>query len=284
MPRSDSPLTGAFVSRRAALSVIAAPWIASALGGCGGGGAAAGAPAVTPPVASGTRVTTSITSRKWATGYLLNVYLPPASAGPRSGLPTLFLLDGDSWFETAVAQQATQPPAIIVGVGNAGQRDRDFVPSNLCTPAGGGEADYLDFFRGELLPMIDGSFGGDPTRRILFGHSHGGSFVLYAMFAQAPGRHAFRAYLSCDASIPCLVAAADAWDQRYAASYRELPVRLHLSYATQGNRAGNQTYVQTIKQRSYVGLAMADVSFEGTHGGIVPQALSDGLRFALAAA
>jgi len=137
--------------------------------------------------------------------------------------------------------------------------------------------------RDELVPTIEASVGGHPGRRMLFGHSHGASFVLYAMFAQAPGAHTFSSYLACDASLGCMPAAAAGWEQAYAAAHASLPVHLHLSCASQGNLAVNVAYAAGIAARGYQGLALAAPVYTGTHGGVVPQALGESITFGLGA-
>lgn len=268
------------ITRRAAatLGLLAMVW---ALSACGGGGSSSG-PADGGTSTLSTRETRSISSRHTATAYPLTIYLPPASAGPRASLPVVYLLDGESWFSTLSAQaDVNGDRMIIVGVGTAGQRNRDFVPSGSCTPNGGGHVAFLDFLRQELVPYIESTFGGDPARRVLFGHSHGGSFVLYALFAQAPGQHAFKAYLASDASVSCFPFEAYGWERDYAARYRELPVRLHLSYATLGNALANQDYAAALAQRKYERLTALTQGYTGSHSGIVPQVLAEAVPFAL---
>ncbi|NUZ05799.1 alpha/beta hydrolase [Piscinibacter koreensis] len=223
----------------------------------------------------------SLTSRITGTAYPLSIYVPPASAGPRASLPVLYVLDGESWFQTLVEiVESARARIIVVAVESARQRERDYVPANLCTGNGGGQAAYFDFVRQELVPHIETSIGGSPSQRGLFGHSHGGAFVLYAMFSEAPGRHTFKAYLSSDASISCLSSQAEGWEQGYASAYRELPVRLHLSHASLGNAAANIEYANRITQRRYERLAFTAQGYSGTHGGIVPQVLRDAIGFA----
>lgn len=250
-------------------------------GGGGGGGSSSGGGA--PSADSGTRETRSLNARANATTYSFNVYLPPASAGPRASLPVLYVLDGESWFETMVTiVEASAIRVIIVAINTGGLRNRDFVPANSCTTSGGGQAAFLDFIRGELAPYIESTFGGDARQRVLFGHSHGGGFVLYALFAQVPGAHAFKSYLSVDASIGCMTSEVYGWEQAYAAAHAELPVRLHLSSASSGNSAANVAFGLVLDQRHYARLAFRQQVYSGTHGGIVPQAFSEGLAFALA--
>ncbi|WP_395699906.1 alpha/beta hydrolase [Aquabacterium sp.] len=253
------------------------------LAGCGGGGGGASSSGGGPAPDSGMRDFRSLAAQGNGTTYGINLYLPPASAGPRSALPVLYALDGETWFDIMVAIVEAQGLAVIIAaINSGGLRNRDFVPANSCTTGGGGQAAFFDVMRGELLPFIEAQVGGDPRQRLLFGHSHGGSFVLYALFAQPPGTHAFKAYLSVDASIGCMPETVQGWEQAYAAAHAELPVRLHLSSASAGNAQANVAFGQVLEQRHYARLALRQQVYNGTHGGIVPQALSEGLAFGLA--
>jgi enterochelin esterase-like enzyme len=267
---------GWFLRGRSLAAVALATLFLAACGG-GGGGSAGAAPQM-----EGSLQTLALASRNTATTYPLNVYLPPASAGPAAALPVIYALDGESWFMTLVNQaEATHLRAIIIGVQTAGQRSRDYVPVNNCTGSGGGHAAYFDFLRQELIPYVEANLGGDPKRRVLFGHSHGGSFVLYALFTDAVQPRTFSAYLASDSSIDCMPQATYGWEGAYAAAHTDLPTRLQLTYATQGNRAPNIAFAGQVAQRSYPGLALEVREYAGTHGGIVPQVLADGVPFAL---
>lgn len=260
-------------TRRVALSAL----LALALAGCGGGSSSGPG----EDAAQGTRESRTFRSRASGVTYPLSIYVPPSSAGARSDLPVLYVLDGATWFETAVGiAESGETPAIVVAVHGTGRRNRDYVPANRCTPDGGGHPAFLDFLREELLPYIDDTVGGDPRRRALFGHSHGGSFVLYAMFAESPGQHTFAAYLPSDSSVNCLGITPYRWEQDYASAHAALPVRLHLSYATLGNHDSNRAYADAISQRGYQDLDFVAKAYAGTHGGIVPQALREGVTFA----
>lgn len=243
--------------------------------GCGGGSGES-----TP--LEGSRDTRSITASATGTVYPLSIYLPPASAGPRDRLPVVYVLDGESWFDTLVGiAESDALRIIIVAINSAGQRSRDFVPPNNCTPNGGGHQSYLSFLRQELIPFVEVNIGGDPTQRTIFGHSHGGSFALFAMFSDTPGGHTFKTYVASDSSVSCMAATALAWEATYAAATSRLPVRLHMSYATQGNYQSNLNYADLIAQRRYADLEFLAQAYGGSHGGIVPQVLHEAMIFAL---
>jgi hypothetical protein len=245
-----------------------------AAAGCGSGGGGSGA----GPAMAGSITTLSLTSRVNATTYPLFVYLPPAAAGARTRLPIVYALDGEWRFDALVEiVEASGANVIVVAIGGVADRGRDYVPGNSCTAGGGGQAVFLDFVRNELVPFVDGHVGGDRARRALLGHSHGGSFVLHALFAEAPGAHTFSSYLASDASISCMPGAVYAWEESYAAAYGALPVRLHVSYSGGDD---SPALVRRILGRGYSGLALASQAYAGGHVGMIPAAFSDALAFA----
>jgi enterochelin esterase-like enzyme len=247
------------------------------LTGCGGGGSDGGS----GPSTAGTVQSSSIAARSNATSYPLSIYLPPASAGARASLPVVYLLDGEARFQTLVnVVEMARAPVIVVGIGNDALRNRDFVPVNVCTPDGGGEVAYFDFIRLQLVPFIESTFGGDPQRRILLGHSHGGSFVLFALFAEPAGAHSFHAYLAEDASIGCMTQAVATWESGYAAANASLPVRLQVGYAA---NLQNGPFVDQLQSRHYTGLVLTSQAYAGGHIGMIPAAFADGIAFATAA-
>ena len=267
----EGPAARALPDRRAALFAL----LGVALAGCGGGGSADGESAM-----AGTVQTRSLPARSNGTTYPLNIYLPPGIAAIRASVPVIYLLDGDSRFAAVVdIIERTRAPVVVVGIGNEALRNRDYVPVNICTSSGGGQGAYLDFIRADLIPFVETTFGGDPQRRILLGHSHGGSFVLYALFSEAPaGRH-FAAYLASDASIDCMSATVYGWESAYAAANPSLAVRLHISYSA---NTANTAFAQQVQGRGYAGLAMAAKFYAGGHIGMIPLAFSEAIAFALA--
>ena len=257
------------MTRRTSIAAM----VATMITGCGGGGSE-------DTSAGGSFDKKSITSQSNGQTYPLSLYIPPGSSADRASMPVVYVLDGESRFQVVldiVRQSGSH--AIVVAIGNEANRAIDYVPPNTCTPGGGGEIAFLNFIRLELTPTIEATVGGDPARRVLLGHSHGGSFVLYALFAQAPGTHHFSAYLASDASIACMSPTVYGWEATYHAQYTALPVRLHISYAA---NAENGPFAQLLASRQYVGLALAAQFYAGGHIGMIPAAFTDALRFASA--
>jgi enterochelin esterase-like enzyme len=261
---------------RALLACIAAV-VLLALSSCGGGGGGSSEGAQLSGSTRELGATSSITGNF----YPLRVYLPPASAGPRSSLPIVYALDGDWWFDVLVSNaEAAHAGVIVVAIGYNSNRATDYVPQNRCTANGGGHAAFLQFIRTELIPYVEAEVGGDPQQRILLGHSHGGSFVYYALFAETAGHHPFATYLASDASIGCMPATVNEWEAAYGAANTDLPLKLHVSYSVVGN-ADNAAFADVIANRHYPHFAMQVQSYNATHTGMIPAAFADAVAFAL---
>lgn len=147
----------------------------------------------------------------------------PGGAPPRGGYPVIYLLDANSVFGTmaeAIRLQSRRPdktgvvPAIVVGIGYqteepfAPERFYDYTPRPATEylrkfdggdiPEQGGAAAFLQFIEEELKPHIEREFKVNRNRQSIFGHSLGGLFVLYALFAK-PGL--FQHYVAGSPSI-----------------------------------------------------------------------------------
>ena len=131
-----------------------------------------------------------------ATGRPYHVYVrypegyDPAAA---STWPTVYLTDGDSLFPILAANHLfltyddSLPEAIVVGIAYGGfdpavnRRHIDFQPPGAGVPAEqAGAGAFQRFLKTELIPQIETRYRSDPLRRILFGQSRGGAFVLYS--------------------------------------------------------------------------------------------------------
>jgi uncharacterized protein len=135
-----------------------------------------------------------------AVGRRFHIYVRlPAEYGaqPERLHPVVYLLDGDSLFPILAANHLFLtyddglPEAIVVGIAYGGfgpdlnRRHIDFTPPVAGVPAEqAGALAFQRFLRDELIPRIERGFRADPERRILFGQSRGGSFVLWSAFTE----------------------------------------------------------------------------------------------------
>lgn len=178
--------------------------------------ALAAEPGPTPGVAANLRARTltefTLTSKE-GRAYLIHVSAP-AGPPPPGGLPVIYVLDGHAWFGPAVEiarmrENSKLDPAVIVGVGYPsrrffdGSRSLDFTPpgapDDRFEPESLGGADrFLAFLTGTLQPRIAADHTINRHRETLFGHSLGGLFTLYALFADP---RAFDTWLAASPSM-----------------------------------------------------------------------------------
>ena len=105
--------------------------------------------------------------------------------------PTVYLTDGDSLFPMLAPAHLflhyddSLPEAVLVGIAYGGfdpsvnRRNIDFQTPGDGVEGAGAEA-FQRFLKTELIPRIEATYRADPQRRILFGQSRGGAFVLYS--------------------------------------------------------------------------------------------------------
>jgi len=149
----------------------------------------------------------------------LQIQLPKEyKPGSTEKYQVLYLLDGE-WnaelFEQVQAwsrQWGFTPPIIMVGVvnvypNNQNQRFRDLTPTSGGQKGAGGGPKLLTFLKDELIPYINKTYPSNGSN-ILWGHSLGGLFVLYTLFAEP---QAFDAYIAADPSIW--------WDHGFVRNY-----------------------------------------------------------------
>jgi hypothetical protein len=95
------------------------------------------------------------------------------------------------------------PPIMMVAVFNT-NRDRDMSPTHVAQmPASGGADKFLAFLKNELVPYINKSYPANGNN-MLYGHSFGGLFSVYAFLTEP---QLFNAYLAADPSLW--------WDSNY---------------------------------------------------------------------
>lgn len=106
--------------------------------------------------------------------------------------PTIYLLDGGALFPLLSAYYQYLnfgeeiPDAIIVGISygsssfeGGNYRSTDYTAQSSERDYWGGAENFQTFLSEELLPYIERTYRSHPDRRVIFGQSLGGQFVLY---------------------------------------------------------------------------------------------------------
>jgi hypothetical protein len=217
----------------------------------------------------------SIESQAVGVTYSISVGLPPGydESGPPS--PAVFLLDGNYFFDDFYSSYDEDDDIILIGINNSNRRNTDYLPTNSCETERGGNVAFLDFLVSELVPYLDDKYNIDPALRLLFGHSHGGSFVFYTLFTDHG--ETFPLLFSNDASLQCW--GVSALEQAYYYASDSLPVIFYSSGATEGNADEVRPIMDRIMERDYVGLIVNYDEIQGTHDGILDTAFSRGFAW-----
>ncbi len=273
MTETTPPTTGAVTRRSLLLAATAA-----ALGPAAHAQAPAASPASAPPAVpiAGSIERLSIDARANGTRYPVRLYAPPG-ADRSAVLPIVYLVDADWRLDTlARVAEARQMRVRLAGVANESTRNRDDLPAGACNAEGGGDAAFLDFLRTQFQPFVESRVAVDPAQRALWGHSYGGAFVLFALFAEPTAARSYSAYLAADPSIRCLGPIATSWEADFAALNDRLPVRMHFGWANPANAA----FADRIQGRGYRDLHLAAQGYPGGHDGMIPAAFADALDVA----
>ncbi len=129
---------------------------------------------------------------------VISIYLPNNYDAASQQYPVLYLLDGRTHFQHAIAattflsNSRLTPQMIVVSIHNV-DRNRDFSPVHTeRIPTSGGAEKFLQFLSDELIPFISEKYRASDFS-ILLGHSFGGTFTAYSLLT-APDL--FDAYIS----------------------------------------------------------------------------------------
>ena len=132
-----------------------------------------------------------IESAEVGRGFDIYVRYPDGYAASDATYPVVYLTDGDSLFPILAANHLFLtydeglPEAIVVGIAYGGfdpvvnRRNVDFQAPGEGVAVSGVEA-FQRFLKTELIPRIEREYRADPERRVLFGQSRGGAFVLWS--------------------------------------------------------------------------------------------------------
>ena len=133
-----------------------------------------------------------VNSESVGRGYHIHVRLPFGYDQSDRDYPTAYLLDGGNTFPMLapyyqylnVGEEV--PDMIVVGISYGSDtfeggnfRSTDFTAPSAEREYWGGAPDFQSFLRDELFPIIENGYRSDGDRRIIFGQSLGGQFVLY---------------------------------------------------------------------------------------------------------
>ena len=204
--------------------------------------------------------------------YSISVGLPPTYDDSGTPHAAIFILDGNWFFSDLFLSYDEDDDYILIGINNSYRRDIDYLPVNTCETEGGGNTSFLDFLVNELVPYLDSEYNIDPSLRLLFGHSHGGSFVFYTLFADHGETFPF--LFANDASVRCWGVLS--LEQNYFDQDLDLPAIFYSSGATEGGADDVRPVMEKIIGREYVGLKVKYDEIQGTHDGILNEAFSRG--------
>ena len=126
--------------------------------------------------------------------YHVLVGLPESyDSAPDRHYPTLYILDGGELYPMLAAyyrylrHAGDVPEMLLVGISygtsdwrSGNSRGHDYTAPSAEREHWGGAADFQEFLAGELIPRIERDHRALPDRRVLFGQSIGGQFVLYS--------------------------------------------------------------------------------------------------------
>ncbi|MEO1052276.1 MAG: alpha/beta hydrolase-fold protein [Bacteroidota bacterium] len=214
----------------------------------------------------------------------IQLYFP--SYSPKASM-VFYVLDGNWNYELVKGTLSHWvrweliPDVVIVAIDNMGTRTRDMTPTNdeAKFPGSGGASQFLKFLAQELQPAIQKEFD-HASYSVLFGHSFGGLFSLYALKEQPD---LFDAYIVASPSVW--------WKDRYMYGtyhFDELQYKPFV-YSTAGtndreNTQANEDYIAWLKQEKLDQRLelYADVTEGEDHFSNVPITLHNGLKHLIA--
>lgn len=211
--------------------------------------------------------------------------------------PVLYLNDGPYTFKVAagVTHFPQMDKVIIVGIsfahGEGGQssRVRDLTPqediswTNYTT---GGAPKYLEFIEKEVFPFIDKNYRSDNSKRILSGHSLGGSFGAWVLLTKPS---LFSGYILTSPSLWFKDDLIFDLESEYSKTNRSLNAKIFvatgaLEVPDNGMRHdmvdGHRRFIEKLRSRNYNGLRIKDEVVDGTdHYSTFPVGLAKGLNY-----
>lgn len=213
----------------------------------------------------------------------LKILLPsnykPAS---KEKYDVIYVLDGESNLELFsqiqlfAKKEGFVPEVIMVAVVNT-NRNRDFTPTALKRIAGSGGADsFTSFFKQELIPYLNKTYPSS-GQSILYGHSFGGLFAIYAMLSEPT---IFSSYIAADPSLWYDNAYTNKLAVEKLKTFSQSDQTLFITGREDGMKEmGISTLDSILKVKAPEKLTYQVVAYENeTHGSLQLKSIFDGLK------
>ena len=211
--------------------------------------------------------------------------------------PVLYLNDAPYTFKvaTAIAHRRELDRAIIVGISRAHDEHYQYSRVRDLTPEydkdwkeykTGGANDYLKFIEKEVFEFIEKNYRADSSRRILSGHSLGGSFGAWVLLTKP---QLFSNYILTSPSLWYKNDMIFDLEEAYSNKNKALNANVFIAtgvletpeHEMKNNMVvGHKKFLQRLTSRNYQGLHLQSEIVSGTdHDSTFPVGLSKGLRW-----
>ncbi|MFN8278218.1 MAG: alpha/beta hydrolase-fold protein [Chitinophagales bacterium] len=236
-----------------------------------------------------------ITSAQTGTTYTMTVFYPDKEF-PKTPVPVVYVLDGFWWSDMAAgvltdySRSGKIPKCLMVSL-DYKKGDGVYARSTDLIYPGPGITNgatktpeapkFYDFLQQELLPQVEAKYAADTTLRILFGHSLGGAFVLYATLSHA--QHPL--FTKCIAASSSIGLGSDNYifslEDSVAKQVSDLPVSLYLGVGTYVGSATvmHEELYRRLKNRHYPSLKIGFGTSNYEHGPDAYPAFQQGIQF-----
>jgi predicted alpha/beta superfamily hydrolase len=205
--------------------------------------------------------------------------------------PVVYITDGywrrvDHKYIHYLTKKKAIPPVIVVAIGYPKNYDYEKTRTRDLTDS---PENFRQCILKELIPFVEKTFSCDPHRRILFGASRGGHFILYSFFHDAAdSNNVFCAYIGASPFLPEKDAAKlYAFENILSEKRRTITSKLFLTY---GELEGydfmigpDEKMFRLLDERNYLGLEFTHHVYpKKNHYTNTRPTMVDGIRLFLA--
>ena len=224
------------------------------------------------------------------------ICLPKKYEKSKDSYPAVYVLDANVAFDMIstlmklLSNGLDCKQAIYIGVGyrdinfmdSLRGRDYSYPQKDGISGSGGGKL-FTEFLSNELIPYIDSAYRTKIRENTIIGHSLGGYYVFYNMFASAvEGKPMFKNYI---AGSPFVINDKYLVDleQTLSAKTDSLPVKLFMCFGTIGDVDSMLIlFTEIFKKRNYKGFEFKSIELKDfDHMDVIFPTWSKGLRYIL---